>query len=154
MLAVAQLAAGLHEVCRQALFARLDVRGPRIAALLAFGTTLATGLVVLLAQAGNERLIGLGAAVLASDIAAVTTVIVLLRKEIRPEPIADRRRLGAAALASTVMLPLAALGWVLLEFLHGNRAVDLLIVSMTSALALGLFGLTLRATIGPPRTAR
>ena len=154
VLAVAQLAAGLHEVCRQALFARLDVRGPRIAALLAFGTTLATGLVVLLAQAGNDRLIGLGAAVLASDIAAVTTVIVLLRKEIRPEPIADRRRLGAAALASTVMLPLAALGWVLLEFLHGNRAVDLLIVSMTSALALGLFGLTLRATIGPPRTAR
>jgi hypothetical protein len=29
-----------------------------------------------------------------------------------------------------------------------------LIVSMTSALALGLFGLTLRASVGHPRTAR
>ena len=41
VLAVAQLAAGLHEVGREALFARLDVRGPRIAALLALGVTLA-----------------------------------------------------------------------------------------------------------------
>ena len=43
VLAVAQLAAGLYEVGRQALFARLDIRGPRIAALLGLGVTLSAG---------------------------------------------------------------------------------------------------------------
>jgi peptidoglycan biosynthesis protein MviN/MurJ (putative lipid II flippase) len=153
VLAVAQLAAGLHEVGRQTLFARLDVRSPRIAALLSFGITLGAGLFALLGLAGTDRLIGLAAAVLAGDVAAAATVILFLRRGIRPEPLADRRRLGAAALASTVMLPLAVAGWFLLGLLHGNRVVDLLIVSMTSALALGLFGLTLRASVGHPRTA-
>src|SRR5205085_12350355 len=60
VLALAQLAAGLHEVGRQGLFANLDVRSPRIAALLSFGMTLATGLIVLVALAGNDRLVGLG----------------------------------------------------------------------------------------------
>jgi putative peptidoglycan lipid II flippase len=153
VLAVAQLAAGLHEVGREALFARLDVRGPRIAALLALGVTLAGGLLTLLGLAGTDRLIGLSAAVLAGDVVAASTVILLLRRVVRPHGLADRRRLRAAAIASTVMLPLIAGGWLLVDVLQGNRIGNLLIIGMTSALALGLFGLTLHAATRRPGVA-
>jgi putative peptidoglycan lipid II flippase len=153
VLAVAQLAAGLHVVGRQGLFARLDVRGPRIAALLALGVTLAAGLFALLGLAGTDRLIGLSAAVLVGDVVAAATVILLLRRVVRPEALADRRRLGAAALASTVMLPLVAVGWVLIDVLQVNRIGHLLIIGMTSTLALGLFALTLHAATRHPRVA-
>jgi peptidoglycan biosynthesis protein MviN/MurJ (putative lipid II flippase) len=153
VLAVAQLAAGLHEVGREALFARLDVRGPRIAALLALGVTLTGGLLTLLGLAGTDRLIGLSAAVLAGDVVAASTVILLLRRVVRPHALADRRRLRAAAMASTVMLPLIAGGWLLVDGLQGNRIGNLLIIGMTSTLALGLFGLTLHAATRHPGVA-
>jgi putative peptidoglycan lipid II flippase len=142
VLAVSQLACGLHEVGRQALFARLDVRGPRKAALLALGVTLTAGLFTLLALAGTDRLIGLGAAMLAGDVAAAATVITLLRRVVRPEALADRRRMGAAALGSTIMLPLVAGGLLLVDVLRVNRIGHLLIIGSTSMLALGLFALT------------
>lgn len=153
VLAVAQVAAGLHEVGRQGLFARLDVRGPRIAALLALGVTLAAGLFALLGLAGTDRLIGLGAAVLAGDVVAAVTVILLLRRVVRPEALVDRRRLGAAALASTVMLPVVAGGWVLVDALQGNRIGNLLVIGLTSTLALGLFAVTLHTSTRHPRAA-
>ena len=145
VLALAQLAAGLHEVGRQGLFAWLDIRGPRIAALLALSVTLVVGLATLLGLAGTDRLIGLAAAVLAGDVVAAATVILLLRRVVRPEPLADRKRLGAAALAATVMLPLVAGGWLLVDVQHGNRIVDFLIIAVTSVLALALFALTIHA---------
>jgi peptidoglycan biosynthesis protein MviN/MurJ (putative lipid II flippase) len=145
VLALAQLAAGLHEVGRQGLFAWLDIRGPRIAALLAMSVTLVVGLATLLGLAGTDRLIGLAAAVLAGDVVAAATVILLLRRVVRPEPLADRKRLGAAALAATVMLPLVAGGWLLVDVQHGNRIVDFLIIAVTSVLALVLFALTIHA---------
>jgi peptidoglycan biosynthesis protein MviN/MurJ (putative lipid II flippase) len=154
VLAVAQLAAGLHEVGRQGLFARLDVRSPRIAALLAFGITLLAGLAALVGLAGTDRLIGLAVALLAGDIAAAATVILFLRREVRPEPLSDGRRLAAAALASTVMLPLVAAGLFLLALLHENRIVEFLIVALTSGLSLGLFGLTLGVAVRHSRGAR
>jgi peptidoglycan biosynthesis protein MviN/MurJ (putative lipid II flippase) len=146
VLAVAQLAAGLHEVGRQGLFARLDIRGPRIAALLALGVTLVVGLAAFLAFAGTDRLIGLAAAVLAGDVVAAATVILLLRGVVRPEELADRKRLGAAALAAIVMLPLVVGGRALVDVQHGNRIVDFLIIAATSALALALFALALHVS--------
>jgi peptidoglycan biosynthesis protein MviN/MurJ (putative lipid II flippase) len=153
VLAVAQLAAGLYEICRAALFARLDVRGPRVAALLGLGATLVTGLVVLCALAGTDRLIGLSGAVLAGDAVAVIAVIVLLRRVVRPEPLADRRWLGAAALGSVLMLPLVAGGWLLVDVLHWNRIGNLLVVGVVSAVALALFALTVHITTRHPRVA-
>ena len=150
VLAVAQVAAGLHEVGRQCLFARLDVRGPRIAGLLALAATLAAGLFTLLGLTGTERLIGLGAAVLVGDVAAAATVLLLLRRVVRPEALADRKRLGAVAVASTAMLPLVAGGWFLVDVLQGSRIGNLIIVGMTSTLALGLFALTLHAATRNP----
>ncbi|HET6731208.1 murein biosynthesis integral membrane protein MurJ [Mycobacterium sp.] len=144
VLAVAQVAAGLREVCLQGLFARLDVRRPRIIALSGLGVTLAAGLFTLHVLAGTDRLIGLSCAVLAGDIAAAVTAMLLLQRAVRPEALADRRRLMAAALASTVMLPVVAGGWLLIDVLADNRIEDLLIMGLTSMLALGLFALILR----------
>jgi putative peptidoglycan lipid II flippase len=153
VLAVAQLAAGLYEVGRQALFARLDIRGPRIAAFMGLSVTLAAALFALLELTGTDRLIGLGAAVLAGDVTAAATVILLLRRVVRPEALADRMRLRAAGLASAVMLPLVAGGWFLVDALQGNRFGNLLIVGMTATLALGLFALTLHAATRHPGVA-
>jgi peptidoglycan biosynthesis protein MviN/MurJ (putative lipid II flippase) len=144
VLAVAQFAAGLHEVGRQGLFARLDIRGPRTAAALSLGATLAVGLFALLALAGTDRLIGLGAAVLARDVIAATTVILLMRRMLSPEALLDRRQLGSAALAATVMLPVVGAGWTVIEVLDGNRVQELLVMGSTAVLALGVFVLTLR----------
>ena len=99
-------------------------------------------------------MIGLAVALLAGDIAAAVTVIQFLRQDLRPEPVADRRRLGAAAFASTVMLPVVTAGWFLSAFLHGNRIVEFLVVGVTSALSLGLYGLTLRAAVRHSRWTR
>ena len=84
---------------------------------------------------------------------AASTVILLLRRVVRPHALADRRRLRAAALASTVMLPLIAGGWLLVDVLQGNRIGNLLMIGMTSTLALGLFALTLHAATRHPRVA-
>jgi putative peptidoglycan lipid II flippase len=153
VLALAQLAAGLHEVGRQGLFARLDIRGPRIAALLALGVTLVVGLVTLVGLAGIDRLIGLAYAVLAGDVVAAATVILLLRRGVRPEDLADRKRLGAAALAAIVMLPVVVGGRALVGVQHGNRIVDFLIIAVISVLALAVFALTLHASTRRPRMA-
>ncbi len=153
VLAVAQLAAGLYEVGRQALFARLDIRGPRIAALMGLGVTLTAALFVLREFDGTDRLIGLAATVLAGDVVAAATVILLLRRVLHPEVLVDRRRLGAAALASAAMLPVVAAGWLLVGAFERGRLGNLLIVGLTSTLALGLFTMALYATTRRPGVA-
>jgi putative peptidoglycan lipid II flippase len=147
VLAVAQFAAGLLEVGLQGLFARLDVRGPRIGALLQLGATATVGLLALHGLAGPDRLIGLAAAVLARDVVGAAIVLALLHRMVRPEAIADRRWLGSAALSSTVMLPVVVGGWLFVELLHVNRIGQVLIVGSASTLALGAFALTLHAHV-------
>ena len=149
VLAFAQLSAGLHELGRQALFARLDVRGPRTAALLSLGAALLTGSVTLHMLAGTDRLIGLSVAMLAADLVGAATVILLLRRVANSDPLADGRRLGAAPLATIAMLPLVAAGWLLVVMLPGNRFTDLVIVATSAALALGVFVLTIRVATRP-----
>ena len=153
VLAFAQLAAGQYEVGRQALFARLDIRGPRIAALMGLGVTLMTALVVLREFDGNDRLIGLAAMILAGDVVAAAAVILLLRRALHPEVLADRRRLRAAAVASAAMLPVVAVGWILVDLFPSGRFGNLLIVVVTSALALGLFTVAVHAATRRPRVA-
>lgn len=140
VLAVAQLAAGLYEVGRQALFARLDIRGPRVAALLGFGITFASALLVFFSLDGDNRLIGLAATVLAGDVAAAATVVILLRRVLRPGNLIDRRQFGAAARASTAMLPVVVVGWVLLQTDDFGRWRNLVVVGLTSLLALSVYG--------------
>lgn len=148
VLAAAQLPAGLYEIGRQALFARLDVRGPRVAALVGLGATVITALAVFYVLSGPSRLVGLSVAVLINDALAAVTVLVLVRRVVREEPLIDRRRVGAAAVAATVILPVVAGGWVFIDVLQINRVGNLVIVGLTAVLALGLFALTLHAGSG------
>ena len=48
------------------------------------------------------------------------------------------------------MLTPVAGGWLLVDLLHANRIGNLLIIGMTSMLALALFGLTLHAATRHP----
>lgn len=143
VLALAQAAAGLREVGVQGLFAGLEIRGPRIAAALSLAVTLTAGLLSVGALAGAERLIGLAAAILLADLVAAVTVIVLSVRMIRPARLADRRRLGAAALASAGMVPVLAIGWVALQAFGGNRFGDLAIAVSSGALALAVYVLVI-----------
>jgi putative peptidoglycan lipid II flippase len=84
---------------------------------------------------------------------AASTVILLLRRVVRPHGLADRRRLRAAAMASTVMLTPVAGGWLLVDLLQANRIGNFLIIGTTCTLALALFGLTLHAATRHPGVA-
>jgi peptidoglycan biosynthesis protein MviN/MurJ (putative lipid II flippase) len=145
VLAVAQLAAGLHEVLQKSLFALLDVQGPRIAALLGLGATIVAGLGAVHWLAGTDRLVGLGGALLAGDVAAAATAMFLLRRAIRPDALADYRRLRIAGLASTATLPLLAGGRFLITVFAENRIQEFVIVGLASLLALGSFAVILYA---------
>lgn len=153
VLAVAQVAAGLREVGLQGLFAQFDIRGPRLAALLSLGSSLGVGFVTVLGVEGNTRLIGLGAAVLVGDVVAATTVMLLLRRSMRPSALVNFKQLSIAVLVSTVMLPVVAAGCVLMTMSERNRFGDAFIVGMTSILALGLFALTMHAVARRTRVA-
>ncbi|ART72457.1 hypothetical protein BTO20_31340 [Mycobacterium dioxanotrophicus] len=147
VLAVAQVAAGLREIGLQGLFARLDVRGPRVVALLELCATVIVGLFALNELSGTTRLLGLVAAVLARDAVGALSVIVLLHRVVRPAPIVDWKWLGGAVLSSMVMLPLVAGGRLVLEMLHVNRIGLVLIVGGSSTVALALFAFTLHAYV-------
>lgn len=142
VLAVAQLAAGVHEIGRQALYARLDVRGPQLAGILAFGLTAACGGAALLLPEGLPRLVGLAGAVLLADVAAATAVVGLVRRAIRPEPAADVRGLAAVALAGAAMLPVLAGGWMLSRG-DGDALHDLVVMGTAATLATVAFAVVL-----------
>jgi peptidoglycan biosynthesis protein MviN/MurJ (putative lipid II flippase) len=144
VLAVAQLAAGVHEIGRQALYAQLDVRSPRLAGILAFTVTAAWGGAALLLPAGLPRLAGLACAVLVADIAAASAVVGLLRRSIRPEPMVAAGDLGTAALAAAAMLPVLAGGWVLSRD-DGDAIRDVVVMGTTAALGAAVFALVLAA---------
>ena len=141
VLGVAQVAGGIHEIARQALYAHLDVRGPRVASLVSLATTIACGSVALALPAELPRLTGLTVAVLLADVAAAATVILRLRRAIRPEPVLDVRGTGIAILAGAAMLPVLVTGR-LLTGEDGNGLQVLGVMLPTGGLAVGVFALT------------
>lgn len=141
VLGFSQLAGGLHEIGRQALFARLDVAGPRLACVIAFGATLAAGALSLLLPAGLPRLVGLAAAVLLADTAAAITVLTRVRRSLRPERAVDARRVGVVLIATVAMLPVLAAGRWLLG--TGGRLHELAVMLPSVALAVAVFAAVL-----------
>ncbi len=111
VLAPAQLANGLYEVGRQALFAMLDVRGPQIAGVVSLAVTIGWGGGALMLQPPESRLPWLAAAVLVADVAAASVVLCQLHWKIRPEPLLDTRRAALAVVASLSMVPVLGAGW-------------------------------------------
>jgi peptidoglycan biosynthesis protein MviN/MurJ (putative lipid II flippase) len=142
--AVAQLVGGIHDLGRQALFARLDDRIPRRASEIAFGVTIAVAGVALLLPADGTRLVWLVMANLVGELAAAGTVLIRLRRTILPERFLEPRALAAALVATAAIVPVAAgLRWTEQINAH-DRSTNLVFLAVGAPLALGIYVLVLR----------
>lgn len=141
VLGIAQVAAGLHEVGRQALFARLDVAGPRRAGAAAFAASTAVAGIALLVPAGTGRLVTICVAVLLSDMAAAAVVLALVRRAVAPEP-ALRGGTVVALLAGAVAMSPVVTAAVLLTGGTQRPWGDLAVLVPLALLSATLFVLT------------
>lgn len=123
--AVAQLVGGIHDLARQALFARLDDAGPRLASLLGLTVTvlIATGTALL--PADNSRLPSLIIAILAGESIGAIIVLSRLHRAIRPESLTNWHYALTAAAAVLAMLPVIAAGQWLLNSIQIGRPATL-----------------------------
>jgi peptidoglycan biosynthesis protein MviN/MurJ (putative lipid II flippase) len=152
VVAVAQLVGGVHDIGRQAMFARLDDRVPRRASEVAFGVILVAAAASLLLPADGSRLIWLVAAILAGELAAAGTVLTQLRRSIKPERFLETPMLAAALVATLALVPVAATMWWLAHItggdrLAGDQLADLALLSLGGVVALGVYVLVLRVAV-------
>ncbi|MGH3887019.1 MAG: murein biosynthesis integral membrane protein MurJ [Pseudonocardiaceae bacterium] len=150
VVAVAQLVGGVHDIGRQALFARLDDRIPRRASEVAFGVIVVIAAATLLVPADGSRLVWLVGAILAGELAAAGMVLTALRRAIRPERFIESRSLAGALVATLAMVPVAATAWWLQYVTSIGRLGDLALLTLGGVLALGVYVLVLRVAV--PRT--
>jgi peptidoglycan biosynthesis protein MviN/MurJ (putative lipid II flippase) len=153
VVAVAQLVGGVHDLGRQALFARLDDRGPRLAGYWALAAGCGVGSAALLLPAGPARLTCLALAILAAELAAATLVVTRLRAAVRGHGFVDRARLGAAGVAVLVTLPVIVAARWLLARLDPARVLELALLMGTGVLTLAVYALVVRTLgrrIAPP----
>jgi putative peptidoglycan lipid II flippase len=143
--AVAQLVSGLHDIGRQALFARLDDRTPRRASEVTFGVIIIFAAASLLLPADGSRLIWLVVANLIGELAAAGIVLVRLRRAIRPELFLEPRPLAAALVATCAIVPLAGAVWWTQQIQTNDRLANLTLLALGAAVALGVYIVVLRA---------
>jgi peptidoglycan biosynthesis protein MviN/MurJ (putative lipid II flippase) len=154
IVAVAQLISGISDLGSQALYARLDDRVPRQAALAAFGVKLAVAALSLTVPAGGARLVWLVAAIFAGELASAALVLVRLRRVMRPERFLEPRALGSVLLAGLAMVPVAvAVRWVQRSY-GGGHLTDLGILCAGGLVALAAYILVVRATAAGPIVRR
>ncbi len=147
VVAVAQLVGGVHDIGRQALFARLDDRIPRRASEVAFGVLLVVAATTLLVPADGSRLVWLVGAILVGELAAAGTVLAALRRAIQPERFIEPRPLAGALVATLAMLPVATAAWWLLHVTSIDRLGDLALLVLGGVVALGVYVLVLRVAV-------
>jgi putative peptidoglycan lipid II flippase len=153
VVAVAQLVGGVHDLGRQALFARLEDHVPRRASEVAFGVVLIAAVGALLLPADGSRLVWLVVAILVSEFAAAGTVLVRLRRAMRPERFLEPRVLAGALVATFAMLPVATAMWWFAKIsggdqLHGgDRLADVELLVLGGIVALGVYVLALRVAV-------
>ena len=143
--AVAQLVSGLHDIGRQALFARLDDCTPRRASEVAFGVIVVFAAASLLLPADGSRLVWLVVANLISELVAAGIVLVRLRRAIRPELFVERRPLAAAVIATCAIVPVAGAVWWTQQIQTNDRLANMTLLAIGGALALGVYVVVLRA---------
>lgn len=141
ILGVAQLAAGIHEVGRQALYARLDLRGPQRASTLLFATLVVVGGISLIMPSDAARLAMLCVAFVAADAVAATTVIGRLRRQLAGHTVVDRHGLMLIAKAAGLAVPVALAGSWVLRGLEGHRLIEVVFLAATGAAFAAVFGL-------------
>jgi peptidoglycan biosynthesis protein MviN/MurJ (putative lipid II flippase) len=137
--AFAQLAGGIHDFGRQGLFSRLDDRGPRVASFVGFFVGAAVALASLLLPAGEPRLVGMLISVLAGEIASAITVLVRIRRSLRPEPFTSRVHLLAVAVPTAVTIPVVLAGRWLVNRLEPERLMELALLVGCGVVTLGVF---------------
>ncbi|WP_028923448.1 murein biosynthesis integral membrane protein MurJ [Pseudonocardia acaciae] len=142
--AFAQMAGGIHDFGRQALFSRMDDRGPLIASFVGLFVGIAIAFSTLALPPDGSRLAGLVVCVLAGETASSITVLTRLRRAIRPEAFILRGHMLAIGLATVAMFPVIAAGWWLLWLLHPERLVELGLLLACGAVSLGAFLLVVR----------
>jgi putative peptidoglycan lipid II flippase len=143
--AVVQLVSGLHDIGRQALFARLDDRTPRQASEVAFGVIVIFAAASLLLPADGSRLIWLVVANLISELVAAGIVLIRLRRAIRPELFVEPRPLAAAVVATCAIVPLAGAVWWTQQIQTNDRLASMTLLALGAAIALGAYVVVLRA---------
>ncbi|HEX8761146.1 MAG TPA: lipid II flippase MurJ [Pseudonocardiaceae bacterium] len=147
VVAIAQLAGGVHDIGRQALFARLDDRIPRRASEAAFGVILVVAAATLLMPADGSRLIWLVGAILAGELVAAGMVLVALRRAMRPERFIEPRSLAGALVATLATVPVAAAARWLQQVTSTGQLGGLALLALSGAVALGVYVLTLRVAM-------
>ncbi len=117
--AIAVIFNAVHEIARQTMFARLDVRGPRLLSTLVLVIRVGVGLGCLLLPAGEPRLFGLASAVLVGETVGAIVGLWMTRRAIHPERMLERARLVRTGLATVAMLPAAVFGaWLINSRIH------------------------------------
>jgi len=154
VVAVAQLVGGVHDLGRQALFAQLDARGPRLAAVVALGASLVVAAGAMALPAGGGRLFGLTLAILAGEAAAAVTVLVRLRPVVGPGALVDVGGLAAPLIAAAAMLPVALAGLWAQHTMAGSRAGEVVVLVAGVLVALGVYVAALGFLRGVPRARR
>jgi peptidoglycan biosynthesis protein MviN/MurJ (putative lipid II flippase) len=150
VVAVAQLVGGVHDIARQALFARLDDRIPRRASEVTFGVILVAATASLLMPADGSRLVWLVATILTGELVAAGLVLTRLRRAIRPERFLDQRTLAAVLVATLAMLPVTAAVWWIQHFTSQSQLETLAVLVAGGIAALAVYALVLRATMPRP----
>ena len=106
VIGVSQVFGGSYEIGRQALFARLDVRGSRLATDVGTLLGVAVGLAALLAVPAARPALLCGAVVV-RDATATVMVLTRLRRSLRPRRLLSRRALLATLAAGAIAVPVA-----------------------------------------------
>jgi peptidoglycan biosynthesis protein MviN/MurJ (putative lipid II flippase) len=151
VLGVAQLVAGVHEITRQALFARIEVDAPRRASMTYLAVSAVSAGAALLVPAGLPRLIALSVTVLLSDFAAAAVVIARLRKVIAPERFLDVWRQVVVLVATVAMAPALLVSWAFSRDPAHGVLSEIALVAAGSVVALACYVLALRIGFGRPR---
>ena len=152
VVAVAQLVGGVHDIARQALFARLDDRIPRRASGVTFAVILVAGTASLLMPADGSRLSWLVAAILTGELLAAGLVLSRLRQAIRPERFLDQRILTAALVATLAITPVTTLVWWIQDLANAGQLGTLAILIPGGIAVLGIYVVVLKATMPRPAT--
>ena len=142
--AFSQLGNGIHDYARQALFARLDDRGPTMASIAGLVASAVVAACAFVPPPGPTRLTVLVIALLVGEIASAIVALRRVRAAIRPESMLDSRHMITLGTAAGTMVPLLALGWWTIRTLDPGRPLELALLIGCGLVAIAPFAVVLR----------
>jgi putative peptidoglycan lipid II flippase len=137
--ACTQMAGGIHDFGRQALFSRMDDYGPRVASFIGLFVAVSVAFSTLVLPGGESRLAGLVLAVLAAEASGAVVVLNRVRASLRPEAFTSSRVLMVLAMAAAAMVPVIMVGRWALDVLNPERLMEMCLLLACGAVTLGVF---------------